>query len=105
MEFQYRQCPICQEWHSVAGKRSDSHYCSDACRQKAYRQRHAEPISNAEKRQRHAERILASKRNNVHEMACSECGRVVLVDGTDGNQRYCSNACKQRAYRKRLAGK
>ena len=38
----YKRCPVCEEWFEVShrmGARTDKQYCSDACRQKAYRRR------------------------------------------------------------------
>lgn len=45
------QCPVCQRWFPESKVGRSAQYCSAACKQKAYRQRH-----NARKRQTRASR-------------------------------------------------
>lgn len=46
---------------------------------------------------------LATKRSQIYERECSQCGEIFWVDATRAAQRYCSAAWRQRAYRQRKA--
>ena len=71
-------------------KRSTAQYCSDKCRIDSWR---------ATER---AEAWLAGKRSGWHSIICVECGQGRMVP-LRSRALYCCDACKQRAYRKRLA--
>lgn len=59
-------------------KRGDAMYCSQACKQRAYRCHH---------------------RTEVQKQRCAQCGKLYRPERAD--QKYCSGACRQRAYRAR----
>lgn len=63
-------------------------YCSDQCANKA----------KADRRKKRRER-----QRRMLPFECPECGQVFIPNRMD--QRYCSVACKQKAYRKRKAVK
>lgn len=76
-------------------------YCSDKCRQHAYRVRHGRASNNREA----ATRGAVTKAYQLHEMTCDVCGVAMARDGNSAARvRYCSAKCKQRAYRARRAG-
>ncbi len=69
-------------------------YCSDACKQAAYRDFKRSPKgapANA----------VETKRNQGKSKYCAHCGKSFLVNGLQHARRYCSDACKQAAYRER----
>jgi hypothetical protein len=72
-----RACPTCGVTFSP--KRIDTSYCSHACQQRAYRNRHG-----------HGE-LSPSER------ACPICGVTFMPRRSDAT--YCSHACRQSAYR------
>ncbi len=67
-------------------------YCSNKCRQADYRsyKRHYEPANTVE-----------TKRQQLKQRTCPECEHGFFVSGLQGARKYCSDACKQKAYRKR----
>jgi endogenous inhibitor of DNA gyrase (YacG/DUF329 family) len=64
----------------ITGRRT---YCSNRCRQAAYRDRW--PSFHKEYQQR-----------------CWECGTPVVQPATGRHREYCSNACRQAAHRLRM---
>ena len=72
--------PVYNEWHSLRPRRS---VCSEQCRHKA--------TSAAAKRKRSEARGTRQ---------CQDCGKTFKPTRSDA--RFCSVACKQRAYRKRV---
>lgn len=92
------KCPICGEplfdgpWRDV---RIDKVYCSPACKQKAYRQRQGADPGTA--RQRAAD----TKAGETCMITCEWCRESHEVPLSAAKRRYCSNACKQAAYRAR----
>lgn len=93
-------------------------YCSAACKQTAYRRRQKEArIERAiakskansasaasrfrERRAGITARALATKAATLSNRECIYCDRVFTADGTQGGRIYCSNACRQAAYRER----
>nr|UXE41678.1 hypothetical protein Hi04_10k_c5966_00011 [uncultured bacterium] len=67
-------------------KRTNSRYCSLACKLKAYRKRLLRPAGAKQGRARRSR-------------CCDQCAVEYMPRRTDS--RYCSPACKQRAYRNR----
>lgn len=100
-----------------AAWRVDAKYCGSACRQAAHRDRrrrariaqaieHPTPLAEHKaRRQEITDRRLATKRAQVIEYSCRHCGRQFQTDGTGTGRLYCSNACRQAAYRARKAAK
>jgi len=92
------QCPVCEKVFHAA--RRDAQACSNACRQKAHRIAQG----RATNRRNAAAAAAETKAAQVHELTCECCGRKFNRDGNAAsNSRYCSNACKQKAYRDRRA--
>lgn len=82
-------------------KKERSKFCSDACRQKAYRRR-LDPQTGTYERQK--ERIrngVMTKADTTLKSVCAQCGLDFYRTGTQVLVEYCSNACKQKAYRAR----
>lgn len=82
--------------------RSDSRYCSRACRQAAYRAR--KMISYEEiKLHIHEARVraVATKRAQSITLTCLECGKSYEVSGLATLSQYCSGACRVRVHRRR----
>ena len=95
----FRTCGECKRIFS--GQRT-AKYCCDACRQTAYRKR-KNPMSGS--RVNLKERALQAadtKRNTFVKCVCQYCGKERAFDaGAAAGRKYCSDACKQAAYRKR----
>ena len=88
------RCHVCHK--EFVANRVDAKYCSNACRQKAYRDR--QPKKD---RREVAAAQLAGRRATTHKGKCSYCGRTFYTDGTGTGRLYCNNACRQAAYRER----
>lgn len=83
------KCPLCGV--RIAAERLPAKYCSDACNQKAYAQRHAVRLQ--------AERMLANAvRADARKVSleCEFCGN--QFEKGSWNQRYCSKLCGQRGW-------
>lgn len=84
----FKRCTVCETLFEVSAQRSIKRYCSNACKQKAYRickgEERAAQRKSAPKEKRYCERCFAPFE--------SDQGRA---------QRYCSNLCRQAAYRAR----
>lgn len=90
------ECPVCHLFYTH--DRRDKATCSDACKVKASRLR----AGRADSPKAAAAKAVGTKRATIHEYACECCGREFRRDVLSGaNVFYCSNACKQRAYRER----
>lgn len=100
----YPHCPVCGK-PVILNKRRTTYYCSDACRQKAYRDRRTTPMERAITRKESAKKAVETKRSMDMHVTCVECERSFMVDLTRAATQYCSAACKQKAYRRRLAEK
>jgi hypothetical protein len=73
-------CDVCQSvFHSP---RADARYCSNACRQRQYR-----------------EQLALRRPRRLKTCICDVCRSLFPSPRTDS--RYCSNACRQRQYRER----
>jgi len=78
-------------------------YCSDKCKQKAYRRRADPDVGSISREKQRQENIYATKHIQSKQLECATCGRILVVSISYTNLMYCSNACKQKAYRKRKA--
>jgi hypothetical protein len=94
MACEPRTCVICRgTFEAQAG----ALYCSRRCRSRAYYQRRGEQI-------RARSRAWRWARQPPHApapQACAACGQVFMPQAA--RARYCSHACRQRAYRQRHA--
>jgi predicted nucleic acid-binding Zn ribbon protein len=80
----YRKCAYCGDMFK--GVRADAKYCSYRCVNDAYIERRRE----------------RARLRRANAKACAVCGSPVeQASGFVKIRRYCSNACKQKAYRKR----
>lgn len=78
-------------------------YCSNKCRQAAYRQRHDPESAYLVRRQARAQKAASTKRQVKKTTICEHCGETVRYSiAQSTNRRYCSDKCKQAAYRQRL---
>jgi len=90
-------CPICDKTHQKNGK-----YCSNACKQKAYRLRINPKSGSIPSLRERAQKAVRTKRRTKIMFVCEYCGRDVEYSIAESALRiYCSNACKQKAYRER----
>lgn len=76
-------------------------YCGPACKQAAYRQRHAQPGAWRTA----PARAVETKQAQTSVFACAYCGGEVHRTGLQAKMLYCSDKCKMKAYRKRKADK
>lgn len=75
-------------------------YCGPACKQAAYRARHgAGAVSPSER----AVKAAVTRAAKVITKTCPICGAAFGVNGNAAAAVYCSDACKQAAYRARRA--
>lgn len=98
----FPSCSICGKPVRL-NKRRTTYYCSPACKQKAYRQRHEPTPMDKALADSADEKRLSTKRANKTLEICRHCGIEFYRDGTQGNMAYCKPACKQAAYRARKA--
>ena len=88
------KCQYCGLWMAANERRRS--FCSSECRQAAYRRRNGAAFTKKEK----AEKMISTKSAQVFTLTCSCCKREFKRDGLSAGQtKYCSNACKQKAYR------
>jgi hypothetical protein len=89
-------CPVCGD--RFGHMQTHAKYCSNACRVKAARIR-AGRCSN---RREAAQAAVHTKHSTNHRLTCQCCQREFWGNGFDAGLRlYCSDACKQKAYRQR----
>lgn len=99
--LQYKSCEWCEKSFKVV--RAGSMYCSDACKQKAYRKRVDPEVGSIHREKQRQTNIAITKQMTTKELDCAVCGRHLHVSISHTNLAYCSNACKQKAYRERKA--
>lgn len=82
-------------------KKERALYCSDACKMKAYRRR-LDPLagSSISNKQRIRQSVV-TKSSQVVDYVCPVCGGDYKRSGLEALREYCSDACKQKAYRAR----
>lgn len=92
-----RVCSQCGKLHERY-----SQYCSNACKQKAYRKRHNPKSGSWENRKARAQNAVRTKQWVIKTIVCEHCGEersFTVAQCT--NRIYCSDKCKQAAYRQR----
>lgn len=97
----YFECDQCGKGsYSQAGFQR---FCSAACRQRDYRIRTGAQPRPTSRKQRVAMAVaaLTNKHSQDHVIVCLQCGTKRDINGAQLKRRYCSNACKQAAYRAR----
>lgn len=99
--IQYKICEICGQGYKPG--RGDSQYCSSACKQKAYRRRVDPEVGSIHREKQRQTNIAITKQMTTKTLNCECCGRKLEVSINHTNLMYCSNACKQKAYRARKA--
>lgn len=103
----FPRCAVCGA-PITFNKRRTNVYCSDKCKQVAYRQRAGItklPLEAAAAKKEHYDKIIATKRAQVVMVTCQECDRTFEVDQTRARTMYCSRGCKQKHYRENKAEK
>lgn len=93
---QTKECEHCGLPITGKGK-----YCTAACKQAAYRQRHTTPGAWRSA----ARRANETKAAQVISVVCEVCGTETTVNGLQAKTDYCSDACRQKAYRQRVQAK
>lgn len=80
-------------------------YCSQACRQRAYEQRREKSASSApaEQQPEATTESGAPRRRALGRTPTCPCGTPLPQKETGAPRRYCSQACRQRAYKQRWA--
>lgn len=94
------RCLFCRH-RLAANRRKDALYCSARCRDRAYRRR----LHEAAKNQEELDWSLAL-RSGLEMPSCRECGREFIPEMyriRRSDRRYCSSACRTRAWRARKA--
>lgn len=99
MVIQYKMCKWCD--HPFRKTRSDAKFCSDACKQKAYRRRADPAVGSVAREMQRQQKIKTTKRERQKRIVCETCGWEFERSIIETNRMYCSDACKQRAYRQR----
>jgi endogenous inhibitor of DNA gyrase (YacG/DUF329 family) len=99
--FYGKPCQGCGKFFMPA--RRDAKFCSDACRQAAYRRRADPDVGTIRRERQRQQHIYATKHDKEKHVTCAVCGRELTVNVAHTNLMYCSNSCKQRAYRQRKA--
>lgn len=95
----YKICEMCG--HGYQPARSDSRFCSDACKQKSYRRRVDPEVGSVHREKQRQTNIAITKQMTTKTLNCACCGRPLEVGINHTNLMYCSAACKQKAYRQR----
>lgn len=102
-DYRSKPCMWCgKSFHVV---RAGSMYCSKACKQKAYRRRVDPEVGSIQREKQRQENIAITKQITTKVLNCECCGRMLEVGINHTNLMYCSDACKQKAYRQRKANK
>ena len=101
MQFYGKDCEFCGHFFKPA--RKDGRFCSQSCKQKAYRRRVDPDVGSISREKQRKANIDLTKHTKTKELCCEQCGRTLIVSIATTNLAYCSNACKQKAYRKRKA--
>jgi len=93
-----KHCEVCGV--AFTAKRSTARYCSNACRQEAYRRR-SDPQHDSHDRSAAGQRAVATRyARHVEVAACVVCGRSFSRDSAAvPRKRTCSDRCRQRLYR------
>lgn len=97
--FRYAICEFCGKGYRQV--RSSSLYCSVACKQRAYRRRADPEVGSVQRFEQRQMNIAITKQMTTKTLNCACCGRKLEVGVNHTNLMYCSNACKQKAYRQR----
>lgn len=97
--FYGKSCEWCERFFKPA--RRDAKFCCDACKQKAYRRRVDPEVGSIHREKQRQTNIAITKQMTTKELNCACCGRNLVVGINHTNIEYCSNACKQKAYRQR----
>lgn len=94
-----KACPVCNKLHKRRGV-----YCSDACKQTAYRRRRDPHSGTLQRRRERSNRAARTKAAVKVSLVCEHCECEIHISIAEGtNRRYCSNSCRQAAYRQRKA--
>lgn len=97
--LRHRSCSHCEKLH-----RRHSQYCSDACKQKAYRRRKDPGSGDWLRKSERAQKAVHTKQTTYVKLVCEHCGDERSWTIASGAlRRYCSEKCKQAAYRRRKA--
>lgn len=93
-----RSCTHCDK----IVRRKNSQYCSNACKQAAYRRRKDPESGYWSRKSERAQKAVRTKQSTYVSLICEHCGDErgwTIASGA--LRRYCSDKCKQAAYRER----
>lgn len=99
--FYGKDCQFCGKLFRPA--RRDGRFCSQRCKQAAYRRRADPDVGTIHREKQRQTNIAITKQMTTKEVVCETCGRLLVVGVNHTNLMYCSAACKQKAYRLRKA--
>jgi len=99
--MRYKTCEMCE--HYFRPTRRDARFCSQACKQKAYRRRADPEMGTVHREKQRQTNIAITKQTKIKTIVCDTCGREFVRTILHTNQIYCTPACKQKAYRQRQA--
>jgi hypothetical protein len=97
--MRYKTCEVCERTFRPA--RRDARFCSQACKQRAYRRRVDPEVGSIHRERQRQTHINITKQETRKQIVCAVCGWEFERSILETNRIYCSNACKQRAYRAR----
>lgn len=99
--LKYPTCPVCLTCFEQNSK-GTKFYCSNACRQKAQRDKTTTPMEAAIRKVEAVQKRISTKSQTREEFACAFCGTKWFKSGLEANRMYCDDRCKQAAYRQRV---
>jgi len=79
-------------------------YCSNACRQRAYRLRIDADCGSTTRRRDRAGRAARSRQSTTIRYTCKACGLAKTKTNAEGNRVFCSDTCRQKSHRAKKTG-
>jgi len=99
--MRFKTCEMCDRTFRPA--RSDARFCSKVCKQRAYRRRNDPEVGTVHREKQRQTNIAITKQTTRKTVICPVCGHEQQYSIVETNRIYCSDACKQKAYRQRQA--
>jgi hypothetical protein len=93
---------VCQQCKTLFDYKPRAKYCSDSCKQSAYRTR-VNPLSGTRASIKERAQLGArTKQRTETKLVCAQCGRDTYWSVAESTNRlYCGDACRQKSYRAR----
>lgn len=102
IEVMRGNCEFCGK--PISAKRV-IYYCSNACKMKAYRRRQDPLTGSSMSTKERIRQSVRTKSAQLVDYVCPTCGLEGKRNGLEALREYCSDACKQKAYRSRQKAK